>query len=197
MGRWPNAGAWAAFYSFVTCARSDYMIYGVATRTQRQVALPGVTESVIGTPNPAEGASPATAANTQETETTITEWSLLAVGIRTTDTEPAHAFDSTFVKSVRTSDTALMVTRKSSTRRTPTLCTRTLPETPTHGVRMPVTDVLGTGTTINSQDLMLNRGSIASIPSTCRSGPLRNSLMSQLLEQLTLVATRLLSLQAP
>merc|ERR1719220_1208038 len=62
--RWPNAGAWAAFYSFVTCARSDYMIYGVATRTQRQVTLPGVTESVIGTPNPAEGASPATAANT-------------------------------------------------------------------------------------------------------------------------------------
>jgi hypothetical protein len=23
--RWPNAGAWAAFYSFVTCARSDYV----------------------------------------------------------------------------------------------------------------------------------------------------------------------------
>merc|ERR1712176_828402 len=62
--RWPNAGAWAAFYSFVTCARSDYMIYGVATRSQRQVALPGVTESLMGTNAPAEGASPATAAAT-------------------------------------------------------------------------------------------------------------------------------------
>merc|ERR1712176_204033 len=113
----------------------------------------------------------------------------LADGIRTTDMELAHAFDSTSVKSVRTSNTALMVTRKSSTRRTPQPCTRTLPETPTHGV--------GTGTTINSQDMMPNRGSIASIPSTTRSGPVRNSLMSQLLEQLTLVATRLLSLQAP
>merc|ERR1712193_272327 len=60
--RWPNAGAWAAFYSFVTCARSDYMIYGVATRSQRQVALPGVTESLMGNNAPAEGASPATAA---------------------------------------------------------------------------------------------------------------------------------------
>lgn len=37
--RWPNAGAWAAFYSFVTCARSDYMIYGFATRTLRTVTL--------------------------------------------------------------------------------------------------------------------------------------------------------------
>merc|ERR1712176_620047 len=125
-----------------------------------------------------------------ETETTITEWSLLADGIRTTDTELAHAFDSTSVKSVRTSNTALMVTRKSSTRRTPQ-------ETPTHGVRTNPNDVLGTGTTINSQDMMPKRGSIASIPSTTRSGPMRNSLMSQLLEQLTLVATRLLSLQAP
>merc|ERR1712157_280955 len=130
-------------------------------------------------------------------ETTITEWSLLADGIRTTDMELAHAFDSTSVKSVRTSNTALMVTRKSSTRRTPQPCTRTLPETPTHGVRTNPNDVLGTGTTINSQDMMPKRGSIASIPSTTRSGPMRNSLMSQLLEQLTLVATRLLSLQAP
>jgi len=37
--RWPNAGAWAAFYSFVTCANADYMIYGEATRTVRTVTL--------------------------------------------------------------------------------------------------------------------------------------------------------------
>jgi len=37
--RWPNAGAWAAFYSFVTCANADYMIYGKATRTVRTLIL--------------------------------------------------------------------------------------------------------------------------------------------------------------
>jgi len=40
------------------------MIYGVATRYQRQVAFPGVIESVISTPAPAEGATPSTAAAT-------------------------------------------------------------------------------------------------------------------------------------
>jgi len=28
---WPNAGAWAAFYSFITCADNGFMIYDVAT----------------------------------------------------------------------------------------------------------------------------------------------------------------------
>merc|ERR1712176_699410 len=56
------------------------------------------------------------------------------------------------------------VTRKSSTRRTPQPCTRTLPETPTHGVGTNPNDVLGTGTTINSQDMMPKRGSIAFDP---------------------------------
>jgi len=40
------------------------MIYGVATRSQRQVALPGVAESLIGNNAPAEGATPATASGT-------------------------------------------------------------------------------------------------------------------------------------
>jgi len=62
--RWPNAGAWAAFYSFVTCARSDYMIYGVATRTQRRVEIATMTESLTTTPADAESAKPSTAANT-------------------------------------------------------------------------------------------------------------------------------------
>jgi hypothetical protein len=45
--RWPNAGAWAAFYSFVTCARSDYMIYGAATRTVRTVKLVADASGVL------------------------------------------------------------------------------------------------------------------------------------------------------
>jgi len=57
--RWPNAGAWAAFYSFVTCARSDYMIYNAATRTFRTVTLDaaGHTENAPASPNPSESAT--------------------------------------------------------------------------------------------------------------------------------------------
>merc|ERR1719223_530825 len=57
--RWPNAGAWAAFYSFVTCANSDYMIYGQATRTFRTVTLDaaGHTENAPASPNPSESAT--------------------------------------------------------------------------------------------------------------------------------------------
>jgi len=63
--RWPNAGAWAAFYSFVTCSRSDYMIYGSATRTFRTVTLAADTthldENVPASINPAESAMHSTA----------------------------------------------------------------------------------------------------------------------------------------
>jgi len=59
--RWPNAGAWAAFYSFVTCARSDYMIYGTATRTFRTVKLDATHAEILPTnPNPAASATQST-----------------------------------------------------------------------------------------------------------------------------------------
>merc|ERR1712159_577323 len=29
--KWPNAGAWAAYHSFITCADSNFMIYDVAS----------------------------------------------------------------------------------------------------------------------------------------------------------------------
>merc|ERR1712127_418049 len=55
--RWPNAGAWAAFYSFVTCARSDYMIYNAATRTFRTVTLTAAVHTENGPVNPNLSAS--------------------------------------------------------------------------------------------------------------------------------------------
>merc|ERR1712127_455057 len=60
--RWPNAGAWAAFYSFVTCARSDYMIYNAATRTRRTVTLTGTghTENAPVSPNQSASATHST-----------------------------------------------------------------------------------------------------------------------------------------
>merc|ERR1712127_706131 len=60
--RWPNAGAWAAFYSFVTCARSDYMICNAATRTRRTVTLTGTghTENAPVSPNQSASATHST-----------------------------------------------------------------------------------------------------------------------------------------
>lgn len=45
--KWPNAGAWAAYYSFISCANSDFMIYdvlnGITAGTQNTTPQDRVT----------------------------------------------------------------------------------------------------------------------------------------------------------
>merc|ERR1712127_91222 len=76
--RWPNAGAWAAFYSFVTCANSDYMIYGQATRTVRTVTLSTTTADHL-VENKPNDAAPAESATEGEKSDSITD------GVRNND----------------------------------------------------------------------------------------------------------------
>jgi len=75
--RWPNAGAWAAFYSFVTCANSDYMIYGDATRTVRTVTLSSTTTHLDE--NIPTGHAPAESATEGDKDSSIT------LGVRNND----------------------------------------------------------------------------------------------------------------
>lgn len=42
---WPNAGAWAAFFSFVTCSDDDFMIYEIPTMADTTTGDATVTES--------------------------------------------------------------------------------------------------------------------------------------------------------
>merc|ERR1719443_631978 len=214
--RWPNAGAWAAFYSFVTCANADYMIYEkqheqsepslfpqhrlITLRRTNQAMLPQLR---------ARQKEPKVLFLLAEQETTTTEWSLLAAGIRTTDTEREHASASTFAKSESTSSTAPMVMKRSSTPRTPPPCTKTRQVTPKHGHKTRICDVPGTGTTMSSATAVSTPkpGSTAPIPSTCRSGrptpsakkTPKSSSTSRHLEHLLQppLVTRLLSLEAP
>jgi len=65
--RWPNAGAWAAFYSFITCARSDYMIYGEATRTVRTVSLSTTAANHLVENKPTNAAAAGSATHTSQT----------------------------------------------------------------------------------------------------------------------------------
>jgi len=76
--RWPNAGAWAAFYSFVTCANSDYMIYGQATRTVRTVTLSTTTADHL-VENKPNDAAPAESATEGDKSDSITD------GVRNND----------------------------------------------------------------------------------------------------------------
>ena len=47
---WPNAGAWAAFYSFITCSNDDFMVYETATLPGTGVGSNTVTESTDAEP---------------------------------------------------------------------------------------------------------------------------------------------------
>merc|ERR1719223_652925 len=83
--RWPNAGAWAAFYSFVTCANSDYMIYGQATRTVRTVTLSTtvadhLVENKQLSANPAESATEGDKSSTPADERRNNDNRMVVVG---------------------------------------------------------------------------------------------------------------------
>merc|ERR1712227_1061519 len=47
---WPNAGAWAAFYSFITCSNDDFMVYETATLPGTGAGSNTVTESTDAEP---------------------------------------------------------------------------------------------------------------------------------------------------
>jgi len=42
--KWPNAGAWAAFYSFITCSNHEFMIYDVAESIDTATGIVGVVD---------------------------------------------------------------------------------------------------------------------------------------------------------